>query len=54
MVEDLAAQGALKGVPVVVVSRGDDSTALGGKVEDLTVTTPAEVVSAVRSALAGR
>ena len=55
MVEDLAAQGALKGVPVVVVSpTGDDSTALSGKVGALTVTTPTEVVSAVRSALAGR
>ena len=41
MVEDLAAQGALKGVRVVFVSpTGDYSTAWRGKVQALTVTTP--------------
>jgi hypothetical protein len=55
MVEDLAAQGALKGIPVVIVSQtGDDSAALRSQVEVLTVTTPSEMVSAVKSALAGR
>jgi DNA-binding response OmpR family regulator len=55
MVQTLAAEGALKDVPVVLVSqRDDDSEALKSMIQDLTVTTPTEMLSAVKSVLSGR
>jgi hypothetical protein len=37
-----------------VSQNNDDSAGLSGKLEGLTVTTPTEIVSAVKSALASR
>lgn len=52
MVADLADEGALKGVPVILVSENAGaSRGLKGKVAGLTVTTPAKIISAVKSAL---
>ncbi len=52
MVAELAGKGALKNLPVILVSsKPNASHGLKGKVRALTVTTPAKIISAVRSAL---
>lgn len=52
MVSDLAGKGALKNLPVILVSQKPNAShGLKGKVGTLTVTSPAKIVSAVRSAL---
>lgn len=52
MVAFLADQGSLKGVPVVLVSDKDSvARGLKGKVDDLVVTTPTKIISAVKAAL---
>lgn len=55
IVESLAAQGVLDGVPVVLVSQTDNVLdGLSGKINALTVTSPTRIISAVRSALSRR
>ncbi|MGQ0678237.1 MAG: hypothetical protein ACT4OM_01020 [Actinomycetota bacterium] len=52
MVAHWAAQGGLAGVPVVLVCpQGDETNSLTGKVDDLSMTTPQDIVSAVKAAL---
>ena len=52
MVAFLADQGSLKGVPVILVSDKDGvSRGLKGKVDDLSVTSPKKIISAVKAAL---
>lgn len=52
MVSELASKGALKNLPVILVSQKPNAShGLKGKVGALTVTTPAKIISAVRSAL---
>lgn len=52
MVAILAAAGALKGIPVVLVSPNEKvSRGLKGKVDTLVVTTPSKIISAVKTAL---
>lgn len=55
IVSTLASNGTLTGVRVVLVM-GDDVTSNGltGKVDGLSVTTPAKIVSAVKAALGGK
>jgi len=52
MVSDLASKGALKNLPVILVSqKSNASHGLKGKVGAISVTTPAKIISAVRAAL---
>lgn len=54
MVSILADQGALKDVPVILVSEMKNaSRGLKAKVSALSVTTPTKIISAVKAALAG-
>ena len=51
----LAGNEALSGIPIVVVSEKDSATrGLKGKVENLVLTNPSELVTAVKSALSGK
>jgi CheY-like chemotaxis protein len=51
----LAANDALSGIPIVVVSEKDSATrGLKGKVENLILTNPSDMVTAVKSALSGK
>jgi DNA-binding response OmpR family regulator len=51
----LAAQEELSGVPIVVVSERDSATrGLKGRVENMILTNPSEMIVAVKSALAGK
>jgi hypothetical protein len=51
----LAGNEALSGVPIVVVSEKDSATrGLKGKVENLILTNPSDMVTAVKSALSGK
>lgn len=55
MVATWAKQGTLEGVPVVLVYGDEGATSgLGDKVEDVSVTTPDNIIAAVKAALAGR
>jgi DNA-binding response OmpR family regulator len=55
VVSALASKGTLSGIRVVLVmSDGDTSNGLTGKVDGVSVTTPKKLVSAVKAALAGR
>ncbi|MGH2772912.1 MAG: hypothetical protein ACRDIU_07240 [Actinomycetota bacterium] len=55
MVAYLAGKGALKGVPVVLVSPNNNAThGLKGKVESLSVTPPSRIISAVKASLGGK
>lgn len=55
MVADLAEKGSLKGVPVILVSEKNSAArGLKGKIANLTVTPPAKIISAVKSALAAK
>src|SRR5688500_5055131 len=53
-VSTLASSGTLPGIPVVAVVEDAASNGLAGKVDALYQTTPAEIVAAVRAALAAR
>ena len=51
----LAGNDALSGIPIVVVSEKDSATrGLKGKVENLVLTNPSDIVTAVKSALSGK
>jgi pimeloyl-ACP methyl ester carboxylesterase len=55
MAVTLAGNDALSGIPIVVVSEKDSATrGLKGKVENLVLTNPSDIVTAVKSALSGR
>jgi DNA-binding response OmpR family regulator len=50
----LVSSGTLTGIPVILVMERGAPNGLSGKVEGLSETTPAEIVAAVRAALAAR
>jgi pimeloyl-ACP methyl ester carboxylesterase len=55
MAVTLAGNDALSGIPIVVVSEKDSATrGLKGKVENLVLTNPSDIVTAVKSALSGK
>ena len=55
MAVTLAGNDALSGIPIVVVSEKDSATrGLRGKVENLVLTNPSDIVTAVKSALSGK
>ena len=55
MAVSLSANEALSGIPIVVVSEKDSATrGLKGKVQNLILTSPSEMVTAVKSALSGK
>lgn len=55
MAVSLSATDALNGIPIVVVSEKDSATrGLKGKVSNLVTTTPADFITAVKSALSGK